>query len=315
MEVIYISGYGRSGSTLLDILLGNAPGIVGVGELDLLARDWEARGCSCGAAYEACPFWSRVRRLTDEATGEHSLASREKILRRVENLPVFPALLAGLLPAQRKSEYRTFVHAELAAIAAVSGCDAILDSSKSAREAAGRAFALRHVAGVDVRVLHLVRDGRAVLWSVKRGDNVRLGEGAEGEGAAFSFPTVRALGGWVLANLLALVTRAALGPRAVLTVRYEDLVRDPSAELRRIGTFLGRDLGAVIERVERGESFPVSHNTGGNRLRKAGAVRIREDREWETKLGRPERALYWTFGWPIALATHRSATKVPRLPK
>lgn len=32
MEVIYIGGYGRSGSTLLDILLSNSPSVRGLGE-------------------------------------------------------------------------------------------------------------------------------------------------------------------------------------------------------------------------------------------------------------------------------------------
>ncbi len=57
--------------------------------------------------------------------------------------------------------------------------------------------------------------------------------------------------------------------------------------------------------VQNGEPFAPGHSTGGNRLRKSGAIRVREDREWETRLGKPERALYWALGWPLAL-TFRS---------
>ncbi|HET9887214.1 MAG TPA: hypothetical protein VFR10_06835, partial [bacterium] len=66
--------------------------------------------------------------------------------------------------------------------------------------------------------------------------------------------------------------------------------------------FLGRDLSPIADRIERGETFAAGHNTGGNRARKEGALTLREDREWEDRLGRAERALYWTVGWPLAMA-------------
>ena len=302
MDVIYILGYGRSGSTILDIVLGSHPEIQSVGELDLLSREWEERCCSCGMTYEACPLWSRVRASTLEAIGPHSIGEREKILRCVEDLRVFPLLLANAIPQRRALDYRRLVREELASIARIGGKATILDSSKCAREAAGRALAMSRIAGVRVKMIHLVRDGRAVLWSVKRGDNVRLGEGCGEDAAAFSWPTVRALGGWMLANAIALLT-ALVSPRgSVLQVRYEDLVREPRRELMRIGRFLERDLSAIADRIERGETFAAGHNTGGNRARKEGALRLREDREWETRLGRADRALYWTVGWPVALA-------------
>jgi hypothetical protein len=309
MDVIYILGYGRSGSTVLDILLGSAPGIQSVGELDLLAREWETRSCSCGLAYDACPFWSRVRLHTEEAIGERAVSERERTLRRVEDLFALPAILLGILTQKRTRAYRELVRAELDAIGRVSGKSTVLDSSKSAREAAGRALAIARIAEVPVKMIHLVRDGRAVLWSVKRGDNVRLGDGLTADAAAFSWPAARALGGWILANAIAFLTAAVSPRRSVLRVRYEDLVREPRRELARIGDFLQRDLTGVADRIERGEAFAAGHNTGGNRARKEGALRLREDREWESRLGRTERALYWTVGWPLALAFRKRPRK------
>jgi hypothetical protein len=301
MDVVYILGYGRSGSTLLDVLLGNARDIVSVGELDLLARDWDARVCSCGAPYPECSFWRRVRSFTDAICGPRTNTDRERTLRRIERISSLPGLLLGALPRGWRSEYRTLVRAELEGIASASGKRTILDSSKSAREAAGRAIALQRVAGVSVKLIHLVRDGRAVLWSVQRGDNVRLGDGSVGQDAAFALPTIRALFGWVLANAIALLTQSVSPNGRVLRVHYEDLVRDPGSELARIGAFLGCDLSDVARRASAGDAFDPGHSTGGNRLRRAGAVRLREDREWESRLGKPERALYWALGWPLAL--------------
>jgi hypothetical protein len=302
MDVVYILGYGRSGSTILDIVLGSDPTIQSVGELDLLSREWEDRSCSCGLSYDACAFWSRVRFHTEKAIGPQAVETREQALRCVETLRAYPLLLMHRIPSCRAQAYRELLRAELAAIAHVSGKPTILDSSKSAREAAGRALAIRRIAGVPVKMIHLVRDGRAVLWSVKRGDNVRLGDGCSEDAAAFSCPALRAVGGWVLANAIALLTALVSERGTVLRVRYEDFVRDPRRELIRIGEFLGRDLTAIADRIERGETFAAGHNTGGNRAGKAGPLRLREDREWETRLGRTDRALYWALGWPLALA-------------
>ena len=61
-KVLYIAGYGRSGSTILDIILDSHPDITAVGELTFLLDDAAipSRHCSCGAAYAECGFWSRV---------------------------------------------------------------------------------------------------------------------------------------------------------------------------------------------------------------------------------------------------------------
>lgn len=300
-EVIYVTGYGRSGSTVLDVLLGNADGVESVGELDLLHRDWHERPCSCGQPYDLCAFWSSIDREVRARIGATPHPEREKVLRRVERLSSLPALVLGVLPPSWKRTYRDQVRAEVDAIAAVGGNVSILDSSKSAREAAGRALALGSVAGLSVKTIHLVRDGRAVLWSARRGDNVKLGSGASGEGARVPLAGFRALSGWMLANLVALVTPRLSQRARSLRVRYEDLVERPDEELERIGRFLGRDLAEVRRKVREGEPFPVGHNTGGNRMRQGGAVRLRVDREWERRLPRLDRAVFWVLAWPWAL--------------
>jgi hypothetical protein len=236
-----------------------------------------------------------------ERIGARSHAEREDVLRRVERLVSLPALVLGLLPRSWKEAYRVQVRAEADAIAAVGGAPAILDSSKSAREAAGRALALGSVAGMSVKIIHLVRDGRAVMWSALRGDNVKLGSGASGEGARVRFAAFRALIGWMLANTVALVTPGLSQRSRLLRVRYEDLVERPDDELDRIGAFLGADLSEVRRKVREGESFPVGHNTGGNRMRQGGAVKLRVDREWERRLPAAERAVFWLLAWPWAL--------------
>jgi hypothetical protein len=48
-KILYIAGYSRSGSTILDIILSSHPQIFGTGELGYLFDDWIAgtRLCTC----------------------------------------------------------------------------------------------------------------------------------------------------------------------------------------------------------------------------------------------------------------------------
>ena len=62
ITVVYLSGFGRSGSTLVERMLGAAPGWVNVGELVDLARS-VARAdelCGCGEPFSRCPVWTQV---------------------------------------------------------------------------------------------------------------------------------------------------------------------------------------------------------------------------------------------------------------
>src|SRR5919198_4383583 len=70
LRVINIVGTGRSGSTLIEVLLAQLPGFVDVGELRYVwYRRLVKKGnvlCGCRALLSECPFWERVG---DEAFG------------------------------------------------------------------------------------------------------------------------------------------------------------------------------------------------------------------------------------------------------
>ena len=61
-RVIYVAGYGRSGSTVVDIALGMHPEIFGAGEISAMCRHaWrENEFCACGERLSDCPVWGPV---------------------------------------------------------------------------------------------------------------------------------------------------------------------------------------------------------------------------------------------------------------
>src|SRR4051812_48764894 len=61
-KVLYVGGSGRSGTTLLDRMLGQVPGVWSTGEL---ARVWDNglrdnELCGCGEPFWECAFWREV---------------------------------------------------------------------------------------------------------------------------------------------------------------------------------------------------------------------------------------------------------------
>src|SRR5262252_2040072 len=61
IKVLYIAGWDRSGSTILDRTLGQLPGFFSVGELVHL---WEGGNsqvlCECGRSLKDCAIWHQV---------------------------------------------------------------------------------------------------------------------------------------------------------------------------------------------------------------------------------------------------------------
>ncbi len=289
-RVIYIMGSGRSGSTVLDIILGHLPDAVSVGELSRLPQvAWvENNYCSCGERARACPFWSEISDRWRERTGGDHVGDFIRLQRLFEGRGGMTRLLADkALVRRRFDDYAFLVRALFGAIAEVSGKSLVIDSSKQV----GRAFALVNTPDLDVRLLHLIRDGRGVAWSLhkayKRDDKAGITRDFRPR------PMPRTLLSWTKVNLLSEWVRGQVPRESSLKLRYEDVMRDPAEELRRLGPLIGVEMSPVIDQVLSGEPFEVGHNISGNRLRMSGSVRFKPDREWMTKMSRATKQELW----------------------
>jgi hypothetical protein len=257
-RILYIAGYSRSGSTLLDMMLDGSARIASTGELTYLHQDAAKAGrrCTCGAPYADCARYAGW--LSRRPSGE---AAR---MRAVEQRGALRRLLAGRIEDADACAYRAYGRSLFAHIGAATGAEVVVDSSKSARDAAGRPLALSRLAGLDVHILHLTRDpGRTVQSYVERGSNWVL----EGHRAPRPLETWRPILGWIKANRIAHRLGRELGAERYLHLRFEDVLTDPVRALGRIGTFAGVDLSDVMDRVRAGEAFTAGHMVGGNRAR------------------------------------------------
>ena len=68
-KLVYIGGYGHSGSTLLEYLLAASPEVIACGEVASVLRERGRKAkCTCRRDIKDCPVWGcsllRPRRLT-----------------------------------------------------------------------------------------------------------------------------------------------------------------------------------------------------------------------------------------------------------
>jgi hypothetical protein len=301
VKVLYIAGAGRSGSTLLGLILGQLEGFCYVGEAGTAWRTIGARLCGCGVQAESCGFWTAVRR---RAGGDRALAPDELLgfarLARWRHLPgtfgARPRVPSrnGLSWADARRLYQ--------ALAAVSGARVIVDSTKS--PVYGRMLGLDPE--LDVRVVHLVRDSRGVAHSWAR---FKVAPDRPGDFGPRPIRTVARF--WMLNNLGAeLFCRRA--PRRYRRLHYEELVRRPRESLERILDLAGegpRDLPLADARTLR---LAATHSVKGNpgRLR-LGSVALRLDEEWRWAMPRADRCLTTAITWPLLLRYGYLGRRVP----
>jgi hypothetical protein len=301
VTVVYLGGFGRSGSTLVERMLGAAPGWVNVGELVDLARS-VAPGdelCGCGQPFSSCPMWTRVGDLAFKGWTEDVLARLTELHRAAARQRHLPRLLGSpRRPPEALVDLRAAYARIYRAVADVTGSHVVVDASKG--PALGQALAGAH--DIDLRMLNVVRDPRAVAWSwrqqVARPHAASTTSGGE---EMWRIPAHRSAAQWS-ALQLEMEAIAGLGGVPSARLRYETFVADPVGTLVDVTTSLGvplsaADLPAVVEgRVELGPSHGLSGNPGRFR---SGSIELRRDDGWTTEMPTTDRAVVTALTLPL----------------
>jgi len=311
-QVLFIVGAGRSGSTLLERLIADHGDVAAVGELRFL---WE-RGvgqdqrCSCRSTFAECAFWTSVMsEVESDVGGAERLAGLASTRSHVDRIRYIPFMhIEALRPAAYARSYDKFaslITAVYRAIDRVGDHRLILDSSKDP----SYAHFLSTLPGIDVAFVNLVRDARAVAHSWRRAKTRPEIHWAQAEMDVW--PYSKAATDWcykyVQSSALKQVAR-----RRVLTIRYENLVKDHKSALPLIGSHLARlgmdgaGLGpASLVPLQAGTS--CYHTVSGNPIRfETAPPVVREDDEWRWAMPRRNQLAVAAITAPL-LAHHRLA--------
>lgn len=284
MKVLFLGGLGRSGTTLLERVVGELPSMVALGEVVHL---WERslihdEPCGCGERFSACPFWRQVGKT---AFGDWSRVDPQRVLHLrglVDRTRYIPLLARRSLPQKltgHLDEYLDYYQRLYAAARVVSGASVVVDSSKHP----SLAFCLRHGGGIDLRVAHCVRDSRAVAYSWTK--QVARPESAAGDNFMTQWSPTKTSMYWDAHNAAFEALRYLGTP--TLLLRYETFVAHPRATAKSVAEFAG--VSAPPDSMSFVEDHQVvlsaGHTTSGNPMRfKTGPVPIRADEKWRQSL-------------------------------
>jgi hypothetical protein len=290
--VVYIAGCGRSGSTVLDLSLGQTDGWFSMGEFRLfwhaLRDHWR---CSCGHDVTECPFWAKAGAESPVDVPDVLAALRTTVrLRRT------PALMYPDLLGSHRADYDTLgtaLRAAYRATAETAGASVLVDSSKDALYG----LVLANVLDMRLHVVHVVRDSRAVAWSWQR--KRKRPEVAHEDAYMPQRTPFRAGVDWDLRNALVhLLRRRADG---FTRVTYEEFTAAPAATVERIRARVGAKVPDTGN--PRGGFADEHHTVAGNPVRfSRDALELRPDFEWQQSLPAADRRTVTAVTLPLLAA-------------
>lgn len=275
-RLAYIMGPNYSGSTLLSLLLADHPEIATVGELKATSMgDISTYRCSCGELLTNCSFWHEVERMMREEGRDFSFGNfkthfrkgkdplTDLLLRATLRGPLFEvARETGFLLNSTARKVRQLIVEQnrslIEIICTLQQAKFFLDDSK---EPVRLKFLLASELW-DIRVIHLIRDGRGVTNSYMRHNSATMAKAAQE---------------WVHTQQECDRMSRLLGNSRCLTLHYEDLCHEPEKTLTSIHRFLGLEPGA-------GSSSSRAKHIMGNQMRLGSIQDIRLDEKWKQTL-------------------------------
>jgi hypothetical protein len=304
--VLSIVGEGRSGSTVLAAILGEVAGFFDAGELHWV---WgrsliQQRPCGCGRPPARCPVWSRVVEGTfgippeEQATGRGGgstgevVADERELLARRNRIRLLRLRRAdrpgaGWAALERMRAVTGTLYANLVD---VTGARVVVDASKRPEDAA----VLAGVSAVDLYVLHIVRDPRAVVFSWSR-----LKRSPDGTTVMQRMRPSRIVRDWMESNAGAEVLRRHVPADRWFFCRYEDFAARPRETVREILAFMRED-GEAPFLSDDTVVLNGNHTLLGNPDRfRTGEVTIAPDERWRSHMSRRQQVGVQFATWPL----------------
>jgi len=304
VKVLYVAGLGRSGSTILANTLGQVEGFFSGGELNFIWKHAliENRLCGCGKPSQECEFWGPV--FDGEFGGQSEELAREMMRlqysgARTRHIPMMLTERGRQKIRARLGKFLDNTGRLYRAIQSVSDSRVVVDTSKEP----AYGYALGMVPGLDLRVLHLIRDPRAAAysWTKKK----RQPDSTEREFMHQKSPTQSAVL-WDAWNAAIEALWRQMPPR-YLRLRYEDFVADPRRSFEEILELTGEEDAQLPLVGERDVKLGISHTVSGNPNRfDTGTVELRQDRAWQKQMKPRDRALVTALTLPLLTRYHYS---------
>ena len=276
-KLLYISGYGRSGTTLLENSLSSIDGIVGVGEASYL---W-TRGlkenfyCGCGKRFDECIFWEEVIK---RAFGEIDNLTSSNMADTLKPLSKHNIEIGLKRKTSKVNQAVEVLDKLYKNIAKISKAKVIIDSSKWPMYGE----LLSQLPSIDYYAIHLIRDPRAVSYSWM--NRKKYDPFDDSDFFTPFYGPLRSSIEWVVLNTVINYLKRN-SKRKYFLLRYEDFVDDPKEIINNILDFLNEKESK--NPIQDGNNVVLvgNHCLSGNPIRfKRGEVQVKLDDKWKGKM-------------------------------
>lgn len=257
--LIYIIGAGRSGTTLLDILLGNAENAISLGEVN---RFFKRKGLppkreKSSGTYS---FWESIRNEIE--TDEYfNYELYDRIFQKNEYHFYF---LKSVFKKNNKL-YREALVKQYHILNRQTNKTVLIESSKYPTRALNIANYILS-GDMDVKFIYLRKDPVKVVESFKKKD---LEQPSKNFFSANLY--------YLMVNLLcfATVKILRLKKHPISIIKYEDLMGNPEKVLKKAAIDLELNLGTLIEKLEKKQQLQTGFLFDGNRIRLKETITLR----------------------------------------
>lgn len=291
VKVLYIAGFERSGSTIINRVLGQINGFVAWGELrDIWQHGFlENRICACGSSFKDCEEWNRVfnKSAVDDKRAEElvQLLQRTKALTLLESLG---PLAKRIIKANCQDYLRELEHFYME-LKLNTNSQVVVDSTK----ASWYGYALSLISNIDLYVVHVVRDPRGVCYSLQQ-------RKAKGEPECQWYSPIHAAASWTIKNL---AVEKFLGSQSdrYLRIKYEDFMTNPEKCIRLMTNLLGENTVELPFLTKDRVQMQLDHLFSGSPSSRAmtGEVQLKVDSRWQSKISRRDKNLITSLTFPM----------------
>ena len=257
IKLIYIASNGRSGSTLLDLLLGAHPNIWTLGEFQVLP--WEIitprQFCGCGKRVVDCNFWGSIldewHSIIHEGTIHNFRIShgKGKVLRFDEICHMLFGDTSKISYHIRKygRENADIIRDVIRQASKQKNIKYVVDASKDP-------YRLRWLAQskcFEIYAVHLIKDPRSFVFSMTKNKSFKLSK------------VIRMNIRYVIENAIISFMKKYLSPGRYVKINYEKMAADPQNTMIKLFDFFGiKTEGYHINNFR-----SLNHAISGNKMR------------------------------------------------
>ncbi len=260
-KIIFIMGAGRSGTTLLDIMLGNNPEILSAGELNRFPRN-NGIPAFHEARKDASEFWNSISRKLNEQFGSINFEQLTRESYNHEYHIAFLSFFFKMKPSISKY-YSEFIINFWKTIFNSINQEIVIDSSKYPM----RGIVLSELLPYDIAFIYLKRNPIMVCRSFAKKD---VGQ-----------PRLN----WIKCNVYLLIVnlvcklvyRKLNKKHTTMILHYESLIENPVQALKNISEKLNIDLKQSIEIVQNSKPLKTGLLFDGNRMIAKPEIVLREN--------------------------------------